>query len=530
MSIKLQKYRSNEGGPFGKTFRKNASFDLPAASAGFTDLENSCLLVKMSAYCTANAGTSGGGGGTLIPVVFGERVNNIGPLSNGGASALVKNVSVMSKSNSSIANSQRDQNVINCNLDYFLKTRSEEKAMFQFNGGGDYNSGRDKGIQCSPFLSTSKPTDFTTEVTAISEHIETELRIPFKHIDAFARTIRQFPNSLVGDLVFKVEWETFKDVITNANPLPVLGVSDLAATGGGGAQWGDAANPLKWTAREADTNFKISDLDQSPFYIGCPLIITLTDSASGADDSYSTISSLKVNGNYLEILLTTPIPPSSGAATATAVSLKQDIANDATFTWVINEASLEMAQLQLTPSQYEKSLEMTRNAGMPWYDYRLIKETMAAANYFSKEIYIEPMCLGLVILTPQNKRLISSLDTAIDYRFSIDGNAVDDRDIPVGLLTSNTGIGVARQMHNHKLVQFYKNMGLTLKRFDLPRLDYDSGGTEQNHHIYPLILPLVNKTQRVNITINASGNMTSKDVYILPIYQRLLKFKNGKPV
>lgn len=531
MSIKIQRYQSEEAGPFGKLGRKRASIKIPG-SAGFTDLENSSVVLRMTANCTANLGQGGAAGGTLIPVVFGERVGGVGPISNGGAAALIKNAKVTADSNSKVNNSQQDQNVVNGNLDYYLKTRAEEKAMDAYNGGGDFNSGRATGIQNSPFLFTYKPTDFTTDVTTQSVHIQAEVHIPLKHVDSFARNIRQFPNIAVGDMTYEIEFETYKDVITNSNPIAGIILMNLAA----GDAWGSATNPILWRARAGDANFKASDLDVNPFYVGCPLQITLTDSTAGgggATVAYSTIASLKVNGARIEIVLTTPIIPSGGVnngATATAITAQLDVADNATFAWAIQDVYLEMYQLQLTKTQFDRTIEMTRNLSIPWTEYRIQKKTMTASNFYADNVLVEPMCIGMAIITPQNNRLVSSLDLATRYRYTIDGTPVDDRDIPLGAITSGTAQGAARQMQNHKLMQFYKNIGQTLKRFDLPRLDFNGDLNEQTHHIYPLILPAVNKSQIVNIEVNASGNMASKDVYFVMIYQRELKFKNGKAV
>jgi len=523
MSIKLKRYQSEESGPFSKTGRKLASVKIPG-NVGFTDLENSSLVLNMTAKCIGNNGE-----GNLIPIVFGERFDDIGPIRTGGASSLIRHAKVKSDNNPNIYNQQKDQNVVNGNLDWYLNTREEDLANDSFNSGGSNSTGRFPGIQTSQFLKTVKPTVINAvAVTDLSEAIRSEVRIPMKHIDLFARSIRQFPNVSVGDLTYEFEFETYKDVITNANPIPILfpdQVSDGASN-----FFGNAAAPLIWRQRASDATLALEDIDSSPWYVGCPLGFSYTD--NGAKTANSTIESLKATDAGIEIVLTTPLPATGTGVAGTTIIATQYISNDATFEWSIDEVFLEMHELQLTPKQFEQTIAMTQNLSIPWMEYRLQKKTMAASAFYSDNILVDPLCLGLFILTPKSNQLTSSLDTAIRYRFTIDGTPVDDRDIPLGPITNPTGTGAARQLQNYKLIKFMENMGFPLKRFDTPKAGYDNDAdlVDHTHHMYPLVLPIKSVPQIVSIELNASGAMAQKDVYYVMLYQRELKFKNGKAV
>ena len=520
MSIKLKRYQSEESGPFSKTGRKLASVKIPG-SAGFTDLENSSLVLNMTAKCTGNNGQS-----LLVPIVFGERFNDIGPIRTGGASSLILHSKVKSDNNGNVYNQQKDQNVVNGNLDWYLNTREEDLANDTFNSGGSNSTGRFPGIQASQFLKTNKPTALNAPVTTVSEAIRSEVRIPMKHIDLFARSIRQFPNVSVGDLTYEFEFETYKNVITHANPLPILFPDQTSDAGSN--FFGNAAAPLIWRQRATDTVLTLKDIDDSPWYVGCPLVFRYED--NGAKTGASSIASLTATDAGIEIVLTTPLPATGTGVQATFLSATQYISNDATFEWSIDEVFLEMHELQLTPKQFEQTIAMTQNLSIPWMEYRLQKKTMAASAFYSDNILVDPLCLGMFILTPKSSELTSSLDTAIRYRFSIDGTPVDDRDIPLGPITNPTGTGAARQLQNYKLIKFMENMGFPLKRFDTPKAGYDQATDliDHTHHMYPLILPIKSVSQIVSIELNASGAMAQKDVYYVMLYQRELKFKNGR--
>lgn len=523
MSVKIKRFQSLEAGPFDPNGgRTEANIKVPA-SVGMTDPENSYVVFRMSAECTSN----GAAGSTLLPAFLGQPTNE-GTIWAGGAQALIRNAKVTSESNG-FMNEQRDQNVVNANLDYYTITTDQQAAQKLYNGAGDFNTGLSDtaDMNMSPFMVYQRPSALDTTVNTPSTVQTTEVRVPMKHIDRFADGIRQFPNMAVGDLNFFIELETVRNVVGSGNRnLEALELLDMNASG---SEFGSSAAPLIQVPDNGSDSYDDGNLDLIPFYVGEPVTLQYDD--AGAKTHDAVVESLKVNGTTgeLEIVINPPAPATGAAVPATDLTLAPNYDNP-TFTWTIADIFLELHLINLTPKQMEQAEKALNNLEIPWMEYRLVKKVLNQTGDYSETIDVPPMCAAVALMTPQNNELVSGKgQKTIDYRWALDGKNVITRDIRVGPLTNNSGVGVARQLHNYMLQKWFGNVGKRLMRFDRPSEDYTAGDNERSHVFYPLVTPVMNRSAIANINLRTeTGNISTRETFFLTVHPRMLTLKNGR--
>ena len=524
MSVKLNRYTNTVTGPFESSNANNElRFKVPAR-AGFTDLYNSQLILKMSAWCTANNGN-----GTTVPVVFGEKVNGgtTRPVGIGGAAALIKNATVTSNVDG-VGNTSLNCNIVKNNIDHYRQTRAEKHAMASFNGSGNLNDARFNGCGMSQFLKMYKPSGPDSAVTTASHKITSEVRIPLSKLDQYAEKIRQFPNIGSGDLYYKLDLEKSYDVVTNTHAISNLIINDQTA--GAASDIGSATAPILFRVKLADA-WSNNDYDAHPWYVGCPVHLSVRDNAVNRPPHYANISSLNVDSasGYMQIVLDTPFTGLSAAGAAlTNVVMYPNFDDTATFKWSIEQAHLEMHELQLNELQFKSAMDAMEDLEIPWFEYQVKPFNVAASDDVNIPFTLDPMCAGVAVMTPFNDRLTSSADTATRYRFSLNNRNVDDYEIYMGPISGTDAGGVARQLHNDKLLKFFGNLDMSLRQFDLPAYDYDGGIANGNHMIYPLNTPMVPVQTQGNLNIKCSTAMTARVAYVVSWHYRQLVFKGGR--
>lgn len=228
MSLKLRRYNANES-DFTRVGRTRATIDVPA-SAGFTDLTQSKLILDMQMNVADSTGTS-----VLWPGTFGQRGQVVGP------QALLRNCKVTSREHG-LMNERRHVNVQDSNMDWYGTSRSFEDAESLFGNTHNPNYGCDNrsGLPDNPWMLFNLPTDAAaTEQAAVKRRAD--IPVDWRHIDQFGG-IKQFPNVAIGELHYQLE---FEDQFNVAQPA-VLRDRCCAAdnlTGAAGLI-GDAANPL----------------------------------------------------------------------------------------------------------------------------------------------------------------------------------------------------------------------------------------------------------------------------------------------
>lgn len=546
MSIQIKRIQSNESGDFNpQGGRTRAHIEVPG-SIGFTDLANSHVILRSKPTIDNGSKVS-----NVLPCYFAQPSTSepTDPVAISGGQAVIKNARVTAKDHG-ILNEQRDQNVISANLDWYTKSSSAMEAHNTFVGGGNMpNTPNTNGLPLrSPYIRYVKPVavgeqvgvgalNADAELNNYSELVQTEIRVPMKHIDRLAESVRQYPNLAVGDQTYRVELEDVKTVFM-VQEVVSLALQDVTADS---SLIGSDAAPLKYKW-ENDESVLSKNLDMQPFYTNMPVEVSYTDSA-GAKTHSDRIKKLKVNATgEVEIVLETAAPTAGATDACTAVSIKLDVdanASDVTKTFYnIQDIFLELHCLNLTPTQITAAQRAMRSMQIPYMDYRLIKKNMSdATTDYSETLSLDPGCAAVAVFTPKNNKLVSSYDNADTYRFSLDGKYLVNRDIKIGPLINESASGVGRQLHNHFLQKWFGNLGQRLMRFDMPYDTYDDAADadslqDDSHAFYPLVCPLVGRDMIMNFQVRAlSGQtMAGKEMYYLQVYPRQLNFQNGQLV
>lgn len=318
-------------------------------------------------------------------------------------------------------------------------------------------------------------------------------------------------------------------------PLPL----DAAITGATGDVFGSAAAPIIFdlnavggiqTSKQDDT-ITVDALNSIPWYVGAPVTFTAVGGTTAQVVRHeTTIASVTVNGNNLEITLATPYDGTAiGATNLVQCSLTyRDSYNGAKFTvaWVIDEVYAEMHQVMLTPQQMMKAKENMANMTIPWVDQQLIQRNMPdGASAHTEVLQALAGTIGLAVLTPQNLTLLSGFDGCARYRFAINGKEVTNQDIVVGSADLK-----GRQIHNCLLKNFFANLGQALKKYDAPQYDFNCTADKDTHAMYPLVIPNMPQESVVQMQLFSDTSMSGKNIYYVFFRQRELKISNGRVV
>ena len=313
---------------------------------------------------------------------------------------------------------------------------------------------------------------------------------------------------------------------------------DVAMSGGTGDTYGSASSPIIFSKNtpggiqtsKYDATVTVDSLSTIPWYVGAP--VTFTVAGGGAaiviSRTETTIASVKVNGDNVEIVLTDPFDATiTGGATRNWCSLAyRDSYALAKFTanWVIDEVYGELFKINLLPSQMEKATKAMANMELPFIDEDLVQRTMPDATTAHTEVLQAPASsIGLAVLTPQNLTLLSGFDGCNRYRFSLDGRELTNQDIVCGSADLR-----GRQLHNYFLKTFFANLNTPLKRYDAPKFDYVNTDDTATHAMYPLVLPNRPMESVVQVQLFSDTGMAGKSVFYLFFRQRVLKISNGR--
>jgi hypothetical protein len=569
MSIKIQRIQSREAGPFSPSERTRAHFDVPA-SVGFSDLENSHVVFRMKSKIQ---------GDKLLPSFIAQpSISTAGnrdvtqPVSIGGAQALIKN-SRSTSDTYGLISEQRDQNVISANLGHYQEYSSCISAKESYDGGIDQNSDANLASRLSEgvFLRPTRPrstgaanavasvTDATNPIVKTSELITAEVRCPLKHLDRVADGTRQFPNVVMGDMTYRLEFEDVRPVMS-LGPAFSVRCQNIPADAAIPATFGSAANPIqyRWYDENAPAvvtqEVKESALEALPFYVGMPVKLDCDSNAGAIASHYSLIKKITIQTtagaaplnqpNVALIELDAPAVVTAAQA-ITAVVLALDQSNDgaggaaSTVSYEVEDLYLELHTIQLTPQQMQMAEKAMENLQIPYLEHRLVKKVLNQTTDYSETLYLDGGCAGVAVLTPQNNGLVSGYDQSNNYRFSFDGRYVTNRDIQIGPNKSNSGStttsGVGRQVHNHMLQKFFGNIGKMLMRFERPRKDYQSPFAAEslqldNHALYPLVTPMIPNDVIAEFNCRSPANMSTKEVFYVQMYPRSLNIQKGRLV
>jgi hypothetical protein len=279
-----------------------------------------------------------------------------------------------------------------------------------------------------------------------------------------------------------------------------------------------------------DAAVTVDALSTIPWYVGAP--VTFTCVGGGASNVISrtetTIASVTVNGDNVEIVLTDPFDATTiGGASRVQCSLTyRDSLALTRFTanWAIDEVYAELFKINLLPSQMEKATKAMANMELPFVDAYLVQRSMPDSTTAHTEVLSTlPGTIGLAVLTPQNLTLLSGFDGCNRYRFSLDGKEVSNQDIVCGSADLR-----GRQLHNLYLKMFFANLQQPLKKYDGPKFDYVNTDDTATHAMFPLVIPNRPAETVVQVQLFSDTAMKGKSVFYVFYRQKVLQIKGGR--
>lgn len=517
MATKINRYYSNEAGSFTKTGISRFNIDIPA-SVGFTDLQNSSLVLRMKCVDAQ---------GHLLPYTFVQKDGLIYDDVQ-GAQALIRNCKVTSD-RYGVLNEQLRQNVVSANMDWYRCPRSVQDASVAFGHSWAPNGcGIDRAskLAYSPFLLTqgSRPSAVGEEnVTTTAARLAVpEIRIPLRHLDRLADGTRQFPNLVCGNLRYHIELENDLDVMDCAAfyqcNARIQTIND--------AETDELGQVAYWEYHgfvgEDQAAYSLLNLQTIPLYVGCPIALTVTVNA--VPQTYDThVTSLWVDAETGYLRFTTADGMQGHPPTIDITGIYYTfIAPETAPQWEILEASIELLELQLSKPQMQSAMAaLERGLIIPFYDLDLVVQQMSDTSDYNQILQSPPNTVAMFAFTPPVAGLVSKLNKASAYRYSIDGLNTTDRDIVVGQYSL-----VGKQLHQHRLIQAFTNMGVTLRRFDAPNNRYAGAADSVDHLLYPQILPMVPKLQNVQLRIKGA-DMAGCNVFNVFVISRQLVINKG---
>lgn len=227
----------------------NAPIDLTIpASQGFSDLTRSYLVLNMGVTVTDDQDTT-----VIHPTTFGQQAapgtgttaqDHYATMAMTGPQVLLNNCKI--RSASGITVERNDINIIDSNLPWYSRSRSQENSAATFGNTITENYGRSKtslGANC-PFINFETPgPNEKVSTSAITRNAD--ILIDWRHIDPMAN-MQKFPNMLVGDMNYQIQFERdFNGMVLAEQSVQGFAIDDIAAVG---SHIGEAGTLLVTTA------------------------------------------------------------------------------------------------------------------------------------------------------------------------------------------------------------------------------------------------------------------------------------------
>lgn len=242
MALQIRRYRANTSDI--DVNQNNTSIRIPA-QAGFADLTSSSLVLDMQLNATDTNGT------VLIPITFGQD----GQLVDGPAALL--NNSVIKSDRYGVLNESTTINVVNANLQRYLKSRSQVDQESLFGQSTNANSGIDRRswLPDNPWLDYLRPSADGATITATATNTSVKRRaevpVPWHVIDEFGN-MANFPFLAMGNYHVDLEFEKTLEVISPATmPRSALEACNDINLAGGDDEYGTTDNPIVLTKSES---------------------------------------------------------------------------------------------------------------------------------------------------------------------------------------------------------------------------------------------------------------------------------------
>lgn len=524
MSFRVTRIPAIESGPWD-TRRNKATVVLPA-DAGIVDLDSTRLMCRTKVTCSL--------------VAEGERQNDVPfPVGFGycdgtqvarSAHCLIKTVNSRSSALGILLPSRPYQNVLTSHLEAYTRSRSGMRADTLFGRCVTkwYNRDAFSGIPGSIFF---YPEKFTVgEPSIVGPLMVTpEIPIPMYCLDSRARGMRQYPCAVFGDEPYSVEFEDHLTLVSALQGPANIPVNNI--TSDAGNLIGTAADPLILTG--------VADINEIPLWSNQFIHISFTPDGHPEQQLDVKIVSITFTaGNVCQVV----VEQIDGTAGINTGFPNTDIADITinwiqpdTVTWEIEDINLEVISAVLDPKTLQSILSIPlgpQGLDMPYLDYEQFQVNVPQTNLFNYSLTVGPGCVGILSLFLANDSLEGVWNNVTEYAYSINGtDTADGYRIFVGYEGNNTpDTVIGRQLHNTRLTQFFRNIGMKLRRYDIPVNGVHGVNLEEpSYAIFPQIIPNVPVQQTVQITLRAAADpIPISTLWLFPMYKRTEQIRSGR--
>lgn len=531
MSFRCTRIPAIETGPWDKR-RNKATVVLPA-DAGIVDLDSTRLMLRTRATCNIQVN-----GDVLKDVPYPVGLGYCdGSTVARSAHCLVKNVNSRSSELGILLPARPYQNVLTNCIEAYTRSRSgmREDTLFGRHVTKYYNKDVFSDMQGSIFFYPSRPTVPDVPVTTESTWVTPDIAIPMYCLDSRARGMRQFPCAVFGDTTYSVEFEDNLTLIAPNNAVADIAVNDVDAVEVGG-DWkiGVAGAELVLT--------DVNDINSIPLWVGQYVKITYTATGEEPATRDVKIISIEFTGaGECKLLIEDPgvgagLIVTEGQVAEISLAWLEPVLGSAA--WSIEDINLEPIQAVLPPQVLQEILAVPMGPNgmdLPYYDYEHFQFNVPETNVYNCTINVGPGCVGMFATFLANDSLEGIWNGVGEYSYSINGtNTSDGYRILVGYEGNDFNFQVNRQLHNTRLKQFFRNIGIPLRKYEVPinsLVDLPARDTPSNA-IFPQIIPNVPVAQVVQLTLRAdTANelailQNTLDIFVM--YKRTEQIRAGK--
>jgi hypothetical protein len=288
---------------------------------------------------------------------------------------------------------------------------------------------------------------------------------------------------------------------------------------------GTTANPLV-IPNVFSLNAPVSH-SQCPFYVGAPIgVLVYNATLNTVVLTEATVSHVRINGTSVELEVDGPgIPVTANADNLPYVGYRYST-NNAKFAvdWVVNFLYMEMARINMTPSQVQTARSAMADLEIPFMIQSMTSYTMAESqDLLDWTITLEPGTVGVVVLTPPNGSLVSGRDTVSSYLFTIDNAPYTNQQIAIGDEDQ-----VDRSIHNYLVKRGLSNVDIDFSRYEANRINLAARDPRTDHTIYTCVVNQLGVPQTLKTFFRSDSVMEAKTIYFIKFRPALLKFGGGR--
>ena len=542
MSFRVTRIPAMETGPWDKK-RNKATVVLPG-DAGIVDLDSTRLMLRTRATCDM--------------MINGARVEDVPyPVGFGScngsrvarsAHCLVKNVNSRSSELGILLPARPYQNILTNAIEAYTRSRSgmRNDTLFGRHVSKYYNNDVFSDMEGSIFFYGPRPLEPNFLVEQKAQWVTPEIAVPMSCLDSRARGMRQFPCAVFGDTTYSVEFEDRLTLITDVDEVPDIPCDDVNPVQRGEGWYigvlpagGDAGSPIILT--------DITQIDRIALWVGQYVTITCTPAGGAQIERDVKITSLKFNTENnvrrAEVTIENPgqgdgllIP--EGNVAVGGITLAWVTPIQGSLAWSIEDINLEPIQAVLPPKALQDILAVPMGPNgmdLPYYDYEHFQFNVPQTNVYNCTINVGPGCIGMFATFLADDSLEGKWNNVGDYAYTINGTSTTDGYKVLVGYEGNCDFAnqVNRQLHNTRLKQFFKNIGIPLRKYDVPinSLVNDPDRQTASNAIFPQIIPNVPVPQVVQLTLRVADGaeaILANTLDIFVMYKRTEQIRGGK--